>query len=104
MQLLVTIVDSYHHICSTLLQVAFTLVLIAVSSAQPEYARHLQVGGEEDILSEASNSVQDGQVRVSNGLYSKRSIDKTLAFFVDRLNIMPQAFQGKGLQVYVFTK
>ena len=57
-----------------------------------------------------SNTAQDGQYGVSilanasHGLYSKRSIDKTLAFFVERLNIMPQAFQGKGVQFYIFTK
>ena len=92
------------------IQVAFFLVLIAVSMAQPWHTRHQLVGGEDNLRSEASNTAQDGQYGVSvlanasHGLYSKRSIYKTLAFFVQRLNIMPQAFQGKGVHFYIFTK
>ena len=56
------------------------------------------VGRDQEHVDEA---VHGGSEEVS--LHSKRSLGSTLALFVDRLSFVPQAFQGKGAQVYIFT-
>ena len=68
--------------------------ILALSGGHPvpEY-----VGGEADV----GHALQDEEV---GSLYSKRSLGSTLAFFTERINIMPQNFQGLGAQLYIFTK
>ena len=105
------------------------MLLIAVNAGNPGYVRgehrrqaeavntKPEVGydateGTEDAgyvekardLEEAGAVLPDVTSVVDSKHYSKRSLAKTFAFFTERLNIMPQSFQGLGAQFYIFTK
>ena len=68
-------------------------VLLAVTGVLPACG-----GRDQDRVDEA---VHGGSEEVS--FHSKRSLGSTLALFVDSLSFIPQAFQGKGAQVYIFS-
>ena len=68
-------------------------MLLAVTGVSPAY-----VGKDQEDVSGAAH--RGGEVASQ---HSKRSLGSTLALFVDRVSFVPQAFQGKGAQVYIFT-
>ena len=70
------------------------MAILAVSSGYP-VPEH--VGHETDV-DHIPQHVQVGS------FHNKRSLGSTLAFFTERINIMPQNFQGLGAQLYIFTK